>query len=106
MATPPLIGPGGTIPVYGQNVASPLSYAFAPGNAVGPLPSGPGQAPLATLPPGTTSNYGADSMQRGGAAFTAGGGGIMGNFSLHVWAVLAGLFVVGIIVLDRVHWRG
>ncbi len=103
MASAPLIGPQ-TIPVYGQNVAAPYSYAFAPGNAVGPIPSGAGQAPLATLPPGASASYGAGG---GAKASTSGGmlGGSLGGISVRTLLILAGLFLAGLVVLEYVHWR-
>jgi hypothetical protein len=83
----------GSVAYNGQIFSVPTSYAYAPGAAVGPIVNSAGYAPLATLPGG---------IQTGTTTGTAGGGG---RTQTHIAFGLAAMFVAGMLIYDRVHWR-
>lgn len=90
----------GSAVVNGQNVPVIGSQAINPPAAIGPMFSGPGQAPLPTIPL-ATGGY----TTTGGVA--AAGSATNGSASSPMmWLVLVVMFAVGVLGLRFVHWRG
>lgn len=87
-------GQYGTLGVNDQLVAVPASYAFLPGQAVGPIQRGAGASPLSTIPGGV-------GMQASGSASGSAGA----SLGMHGALLLIGMFVAGILILQKVHWR-
>lgn len=90
--------------VWGQNVPVPRAYAFTPGNAIAPVPTGFGAAPLATLPPGASASYGGGGGNMS-AMTPSSGGASLGPIPLKSVLILGGLFVLGVLGLYYVHWK-
>jgi hypothetical protein len=86
----------GTRIINGQQVPVLMSSgSLQPPAASGPTFRGPGQSPLATIPkPG------------GGAVSTVGGNAGAISFTPVTMLVLAAMFVLGVLGLRYIHWRG
>ncbi len=104
----------GSKAVNDQLVAVPQQYAFLPGNALGPTLRGVGSSPLQTLPSGINvvpRFGGAGSPSPLGSVSTGAPnfGGATSNSSggpMKIALVLTAMLVAGVLILDRVHWRG
>lgn len=85
----------GTLGVNDQLITVPPLSMFSPAPAIGPIARGQGYSNLSTLPGGVaTPDVG---VARGGSMQLSG---------WHVSVGLAIMFVVGILILEHVHWRG
>lgn len=87
----------GTDGVNSQQVTGPIVSYYAPSAGLGPILRGTGpDAALPTIP-----------LARGGSVNTA--TGYQDNsvpLSPMAWLVLAGMFIVGLLGMRYVHWRG
>jgi len=99
----------GTLQVNSQMVPAPMASAFYPSMAMAPTYTGSGQGP-ATLP----LNYSSMGSPGGGSAYTNGGTSAQAalagqnpfSFTQSPLPIAVAAFIIGILGLRYIHWRG